>query len=56
MEGSKLINYTYLSKLLGYSPKYVRRGKKIRSADDQKAIKEFEAFAEKWAKKYTRTK
>lgn len=54
MEGSELINYTSLSKLLGYSPKYLRRGKTLKSKDNQKVVKDFESFCNILAKKYTK--
>ena len=56
MEGNNIINFTDVSRVLGYSDKYVRPTRKLKDKKDQKAVDELIKFTDNWVKKYTKSK
>lgn len=56
MEGNNIINFTDVSRVLGYSDKHVRPTRKLKDEKDQKAVNELIRFVDNWIKKYTKSK
>ena len=56
MEGNNIINFTDVSRVLGYSDKHIRPTRKLKNKKDQKAVNELIKFTDNWVKKYTKSK